>query len=159
MTRARGFTLIEMLIVLVIGGLLVGLASLTLARNPRTDLIEQARRLALIFETAGDEAQLRAAPLEWLPVNGGYRFMVRTGSGWRPVNDDLLGPKRWAETVSSVAIRYSGDEDGKRSKTLIFGTESISQPVSVTLYGAAGSITIASNGNGRFDVLNTGGAQ
>ncbi|MBN3818736.1 prepilin-type N-terminal cleavage/methylation domain-containing protein, partial [Paraburkholderia sp. Se-20369] len=65
--RARGFTLLEMLVVLVIAGLLVSLASLSLTRNPRTDLREEAQRLALLFETAGDEAQVRARPIAWLP--------------------------------------------------------------------------------------------
>ena len=48
--RARGFTLLEMLVVLVIAGLLVSLASLSLTRNPRTDLRE-AQRIALLFGT------------------------------------------------------------------------------------------------------------
>lgn len=47
--RARGFTLLEMLVVLVIAGLLVSLASLSLTRNPRTDLREEAQRIALLF--------------------------------------------------------------------------------------------------------------
>ena len=42
--RARGFTLLEMLVVLVIAGLLVSLASLSLTRNPRTDLREEAQK-------------------------------------------------------------------------------------------------------------------
>ena len=40
--RNAGFTLLEMLVVLVIAGLLVSLASLQLTRNPRTDLNEEA---------------------------------------------------------------------------------------------------------------------
>src|SRR5258708_31564343 len=94
-TRAAGFTLLEMLVVLVIAGLLVSLASLQLTRNPRTDLNEEAQRLALLFESAGDEAQVRARPIAWLPLDGGFRFDVRTEDGWRPLRDDLLGPRRW----------------------------------------------------------------
>lgn len=61
--RARGFTLLEMMVVLVIAGLLVSLASVSLTRNPRTDLNEQVQRLALLFESASDEAQVRARPI------------------------------------------------------------------------------------------------
>src|ERR1700738_5579124 len=79
-----GFTLLEMLVVLVIAGLLVSRASVKLTRNPRTDLNEEAQRLALLFESAGDEAQVRARPIAWQPVSGGFRFDIRTEDGWGP---------------------------------------------------------------------------
>ncbi|MCY0389186.1 GspH/FimT family pseudopilin [Robbsia sp. Bb-Pol-6] len=149
----RGFTLLEVLVVLVIGGLLVSLASLSFSRNPRTDLLEQAQRLALVFETAGDEAQLRAAPIAWQPIAGGYRFTVRGRDGWRPLADELLGPTRWREPINGVAIQHPGEGGtAQRSNTLVFGTESVGTPVVVTLFSDAGSISIASDGSGRFDV-------
>ena len=49
-SRAAGFTLLEMLVVLLIAGILISLASLTLTRNPRTDLNEEAQRLAVAPE-------------------------------------------------------------------------------------------------------------
>lgn len=147
---ASGFTLLEMLVVLVIAGLLVSLASLSLTRNPRTDLNEEAQRLALLFESAGDEAQVRARPVAWLPLDGGYRFDVRTGDGWRPLRDDLLGPRRWEGGVTGVAISYPGSD--QRSDRVVFGTESIDAPVQVTLFSSAGRATIVGTGNGRYEV-------
>jgi general secretion pathway protein H len=148
--RASGFTLLEMLVVLVIAGLLVSLASLSLTRNPRTDLNEEAQRLALLFESAGDEAQVRARPVAWLPLDGGYRFDMRTDDGWRPLRDDLLGPRRWEGGVTGVSIIYPGSE--QRSDRVVFGTESIDAPVQVTLFSSAGSATIIGTGNGRYEV-------
>ena len=149
--RQRGFTLLEMMVVLVIAGLLVSLASLS--RNPRTDLNEEAQRLALLFESAGDEAQVRARPIAWTPSEGGFRFEVRTDDGWRPLRDDLLGPRRWEGGVTGVSITYPGanGSDAQRNQVL-FGTESIDAPVSITLYSDAGSATIVSTGNGRYEV-------
>ena len=149
-TRAAGFTLLEMLVVLVIAGLLVSLASLSLTRNPRTDLNEEAQRLALLFESAGDEAQVRARPIAWLPLEGGFRFDLRTDDGWRPLRDDLLGPRRWEGGVTGVAISYPGSE--QRADRVVFGTESIDAPVQVTLFSSAGSATIVGTGNGRYEV-------
>ncbi|MGI4983258.1 MAG: GspH/FimT family pseudopilin [Janthinobacterium lividum] len=148
-----GFTLLEVLVVLVIGGLLVSLAALSFSRNPHTDLLEQAQRLALVFETAGDEAQLRAAPVAWQPVADGYRFAVRGRDGWRPLADELLGPTRWKEPITGVSIQHPGERGtAQRSNTLVFGTESVGTPVVVTLFSDAGSVSIASDGSGRFDV-------
>ncbi|RFU47390.1 GspH/FimT family pseudopilin [Paraburkholderia sp. DHOC27] len=147
---ARGFTLLEMLVVLVIVGILVSVASLALTRNPRTDLNEEAQRLALLFESAGDEAQVRARPIAWQPVDSGFRFDMHTDDGWRPLRDDLLGPRRWEGGVTSVAISYPGSD--QHPSRVVFGTESIDVPVQVTLFSAAGQATIVGTGNGRYEV-------
>lgn len=150
-SRVRGFTLLEMMVVLVIAGLLVSLASVSLTRNPRTDLNEQAQRLALLFESASDEAQVRSRPIAWQPVTGGYRFDVRTADGWRPLlRDDLLRERSWEGGVTDVTIDYPGSD--LHPDRLVFGLESIGQAVTVTLYSAAGRATIVGTGNGRYEV-------
>ena len=148
--RNAGFTLLEMLVVLVIAGLLVSLASLQLTRNPRTDLNEEAQRLALLFESAGDEAQVRARPIAWQPIDGGYRFDIRTEDGWRPLRDELLRQRRWEGGVTGVSIQFL-DSD-KTAGRLVFGTEAIDSPMEITLFSAVGRVTIVGSGNGRYQV-------
>lgn len=148
--RAAGFTLLEMLIVLVIAGLLVSLASLSLSRNPRTDLREEAQRIALLFETASDEAQVRARPLAWQPTAEGFRFDMRTSDGWKPLLDDLLRERRWEGGVTGAAIDYPGTDT--TANRVIFGSESIDMPVRVTLYAAIGSAVIIRAADGRYEV-------
>ena len=153
--NARGFTLIEMLVVLVIAGILVAAASLALTRNPRTDLAEEAQRLALAFETASDDAQLRAAPLAWAPVNGGYHFLSRDrDGGWRTLDDDpLLQPRAWSTEIDRVSIRYPGISGSSgQTARVVFGIEAIDVPVVVTLYGPSAQVTLVGTGNGRYAV-------
>ncbi|WP_123385109.1 GspH/FimT family pseudopilin [Paraburkholderia sp.] len=148
--RQMGFTLLEMLVVLLIAGLLVSLTSLAVTRNPRTDLNEEAQRLALLFESAGDEAQVRARPIAWQPFDGGFRFDMHTDDGWRPLRDDLLGARRWEGGVTSVSIDYPGSD--VHPSRLVFGTESIDAPVQITLFSAVGQARIVGTGNGRYEV-------
>ncbi|WP_408501214.1 GspH/FimT family pseudopilin [Paraburkholderia xenovorans] len=148
--RMAGFTLLEMMVVLVIAGILVSLTAVTMTRNPRTDLNEEAQRLALLFESAGDEAQVRARPIAWQPLDGGFRFDQRTADGWRPLRDDLLGPRQWEGGVTGVTIDYPGSDT--HPSRLVFGTEAIDVPVQVTLFSAAGRATIVGTGNGRYEV-------
>lgn len=147
---AAGFTLLEMLVVLVIAGILISSASLSLTRNPHTELDEQGRRLALLFESAGDEAQVRSHPIAWQPQKGGYRFAERVDGRWRPLRDDLLRARKWDASVNGVTIRFAGTQD--TATQIVFGLESIDVPVVVTLYSPSGQVSVASTGNGRFEV-------
>ena len=149
-TRQAGFTLLEMLVVLVIAGIMAGAASLTLSRNPRSELLEQGQRLALLFESADDEAQVRGHPLAWEADAHGYRFVERQADSWRVMHDDLFAAQRWTLPMADVAIRYAGSQDS--ASQLAFGIESINLPVVVTLYSPAGQLQIVSTGNGRFVV-------
>lgn len=148
--RVAGFTLLEMLVVLVIVGIIAGVASLSLTRNPRTDLREEGQRLALLFESADDEAQVRGHPLVWEANTQGYRFLERHADAWRPLHDALFAQRRWSAQVSGVAIHYANSEQA--ASRMEFGVESISAPVIVTLYSPAGQLRIVSTGNGRFTV-------
>lgn len=147
---ARGFTLLEMLVVLVIAGLLISLAALSISRNPRTELAEEAQRLALLLESAANEAQVRAQSIAWEPVSGGYRFLIQVEKDWRVLRDDLFAPRQWRTQLNAIMIRYSGGQE--LAERVIFGTESIDIAVTVTLYSNAAQLNVVSNGNGRYEV-------
>ncbi|MBI0329119.1 GspH/FimT family pseudopilin [Burkholderia plantarii] len=149
--RERAFTLIEMLVVLLIAGLLIAAVTLAPSRNRRTELSEEAQRLASLLESAGDEAQVRSLPIAWQPVNGGYRFMQRTENGeWRTLGDEQFRPRRWGTEVTGVAIRYS--DGGKSLSRVVIGDESIDAPVTITLSSESTRLEVVSTGIGNFIV-------
>ncbi|CAB3749214.1 GspH/FimT family pseudopilin [Paraburkholderia humisilvae] len=147
---SSGFTLLEMLVVLMIAGLLIAVVALAPSRNRRTDLNEEAQRLATLLESADDEAQVRSTSIAWEPMDGGYRFFQRTENGkWLPLTDDVLGPHRWGTDVTGVSIRYTG---GAGIQRVVFGEESIEVPVTITLYSGAVSLLVVGTGIGNFAV-------
>ncbi|WP_186264112.1 GspH/FimT family pseudopilin [Burkholderia gladioli] len=146
-----GFTLIEMLVVLLIAGLLVAAVTLAPTRNRRGELAEDAQRLASLLESAGDEAQVRALPIAWQPVGGGYRFLQRTEAGaWVPMGDELFRPRRWGSEVTDVTIRYS--DGGKSVPRVVIGDESIDAPITISLSSDSIRLEVVSTGIGNFMV-------
>ncbi|RQQ10777.1 GspH/FimT family pseudopilin [Burkholderia stagnalis] len=149
--RAAGFTLLEMLVVLMIVGLLVAVVTLAPSRNRRTDLAEEAQRLASLLESAGDEAQVRSTPIAWQPIGGGYRFVQRTESGaWSPMTDDLFRARRWGTAVTAVTVHYTGG--GEPIARVVLGDESIDVPVTITLTSGDVRLLVVGTGIGNFVV-------
>ena len=88
----RGFTLIEMLVVLLIMGILVGLVSTVVRPDDHGLLKIEADRLAQLLTLAASEAQLTGHPFAWTAAGSSYRFWRYTDdAGWSEVqNSDLL---------------------------------------------------------------------
>ena len=89
--RRRGFTLIEMLVVLMIMGLFVGLVSAITRPDDRAVLRLEAERLSQLLDFAAAEAQLTGKSIAWTADGSGYRFW-RGGddSNWSEIRDSEL---------------------------------------------------------------------
>ena len=88
----RGFTLIEMLVVVLIMGLLVGLVSVIARPDARGLLRIEAERLAQLIDLAASEAGVTGKAIGWTASESTYRFWSSTdGAGWSEIrNNDLL---------------------------------------------------------------------
>jgi general secretion pathway protein H len=96
----RGFTLVEMLVVVLIMGILVGTISVKLQPGNGDLLRVEAERLAQLLELASQESRITGNAIVWTADGAGYRF-------WRQGSDD-----RWSE------IR---DDDSLRARSLPHG--------------------------------------
>jgi general secretion pathway protein H len=89
--RGRGFTLIEMLVVLMIMGLFVGLVSTITRPDDRAVLRLEAERLSQLLDFAATEAQLTGKSIAWTADGLGYRFWRSSeDSGWSEIRDSEL---------------------------------------------------------------------
>lgn len=95
--RARGFTLIEVLVVLLIMGLLAGLAGTLVRPDDRGLLRLEAERLAQLLDLAAAESRYTGNATAWTADGPGYRF-------WRMAGD-ADGPAQWAEIRDGDLLR------------------------------------------------------
>lgn len=87
----RGFTLIEMLVVLLIMGLCVGLVGAVAQPDNKALLQVEAERMAQLMELAATESRLTGKPIAWTADGPGYRFLrFSEDSGWSRIDDGLL---------------------------------------------------------------------
>jgi general secretion pathway protein H len=84
-----GFTLVELLVVMVVMGIVLGLVAVQLMPDNRAVLREEAQRLALLLENAGMEARASGRPLAWSAELKGYRFWNKNDYGeWVRLEDN-----------------------------------------------------------------------
>ena len=144
---AAGFTLIEVMVVLVIMGLMatglsVGLDSL---RGREAD--QALRRLRLVLEASADRAAVRGRPLaiEFLP--DGYRFAALDADDtWRP----LIDPPVFTERTLPEGLSWSGlrlDGQDAPQPRLQFGTQTPEYELRVATPRGIALLTGKANGD------------
>nr|WP_293390635.1 type II secretion system minor pseudopilin GspH [Nevskia sp.] len=80
-TRQRGFTLLEMLAVVVIIAIMVTFSSLSIGNRPLDDRLEaESKRIEQLLRLAEDEADLKGIAIGLAFTPDGYRFLIASSA-------------------------------------------------------------------------------
>ncbi|MGE5336729.1 MAG: type II secretion system protein [Gemmatimonadota bacterium] len=106
--RSRGFTLLELMVVIVLAGILLAVVTVNTTPDPRQQLLREARRIGQLVGVAADEARISSERVYWEADLRGYRFYAMQGDERHLLTDDVLRERNWERPLEKLAI-YEGD--------------------------------------------------
>ena len=149
---APGFTLLELLVVLVIVGISLGVVSFNAVPNNQKTLQNEAQRIALLLQLARDEAIVRNRPVAFEADANHYNFQVRNDTAWELINDDdLLREREFKGAPVGLAMNPQ-PESGVDPLRVVFGREPVDKPFVLTLSTGEDAVSIHADGIGHFTV-------
>ncbi len=151
-SRAAGFTLLELLLVLVIGSLTLGMVSLGMMPSSAHRLQTDAQRIVLLLQLTRDEAILRDRPIAFEADADGYRFLVREENGWQPLQDELLRARsfRIAPVTLDLAVAQSAPQPAELPLRIVFGREPVDHPFTLAIRAGSDEAVVSADGVGNF---------
>ncbi len=141
--RSAGFTLLELLVVLVLIGIIISFAVLSVGDGGRQERLKQeAERIVSLFNLAGEEAVLRSMELGVVLQPHGYAFVTYGGSGWQPLaGDDLFREHALPDGVElalfmdglQASLEPPNEEEGAVKPQLWFSSSGERTPFELSL--------------------------
>ena len=101
-----GFTLIEMLVVLVIIGIVISSVTMSIRTDDRGEKMEmEMRRIQALLKLASEEAVMQDEDIALRVSEDHYSFDILGEKGWEPISDDKVFRERKVVDGTELALK------------------------------------------------------
>ena len=133
-TSSRGFTLIEVLVVVLLMVIVVGMVGLKIGGDEGRAVRQEADRLSVLLQTAQQEAILQGQVLALALGNEGYAFQgLDDQRKFSALNDPVLRPRELPPAMSILSITLDGVPAEKAPRIILYPTGELPQAFVITL--------------------------
>lgn len=149
-----GFTLIEVAVVILIIGIMLGMAIVNIGQNENQTLGEEAKRVALLLEMAHEEAMTTGEPLSWtFSYDGRYSFWRINDKGeWQVItNNGFFHTGSLDERVRLIKLTSAGI-DLKSDDRILFPPTGNITPFEITLAMKERYLNLSANAIGKVSI-------
>jgi general secretion pathway protein H len=155
---ARGFTLLELLVVLLLVAIASGVMTLALRDSESALLEREAVRLAALLEMARAESRVSGQPVAWQPLAPSDALVSAVGNELAPdfrfagLGRNSSPPQRWlAPGQVQARVLVAGPSAGSAARqSLWLGPDAVLPPQAVELRRGRHVVRVASDGLAPF---------
>jgi general secretion pathway protein H len=135
--QPAGFTLIEVLLVVVLIAIAASVAAMSIRDDDRHKLQEEGDRLAALFRMAQSEARISGRTLVWEADLTGYGFRTASGADDEKLRDELARRRAWPFQVRRV-----------ETPRILFTREPLREPALIQLETASRELRLLLDARG-----------
>lgn len=142
---AAGFTLLELMVVVLIVAVATGMTALSLRDRSQSKLEEEGARLSALLETARTQSRIIGTDVRWQPLaQGGFQFLGLPSLAAREL------PSKWLDSDTSATI--------VGAPQLLLGPEPLLPAQRVVLHLGEREIAVGTDGLSPFQIVMPGDA-
>ena len=143
---SRGFTLLELMVVVAIIAMATAGVSLALRDDDGGRLETEALRLSALLESARAQSRSSGVPIYWRATPDGFEFLGLSSKGKAP--NDLMGMRQWLQTDTEAEVVRPANVG-----SLVLGPEPLIAAQRVVLRLGERELSLATDGLAPFAVV------